>query len=38
MNFLISVAAGSVTLKFTEGAAGATGGAEVVIAGLADIF
>jgi hypothetical protein len=38
MNFLISTAAGSVTLKFTAGAAGAVGVIVVVVAGFADIF
>jgi hypothetical protein len=38
MNFLISTAAGSVTLKFTEGAAGAVAVMGVVVAGFADIF
>jgi hypothetical protein len=32
------MAAGSVTFKFTDGAPGAAGVVEVVIAGLADIF
>src|SRR6185503_4264427 len=38
MNFLISVAAGSVTPKFTLGALGAAALVGVVVAGFADIF